>query len=378
MHRTVPLLLSPEQELVKKVVAEFAGQDLAPNAAALDRESRFPRDHVAKMAPLGLLGMLVGADQGGAGTDTLSFVVAIEEVARASGTDAAFMIHQNALVAPLLSRLGSDDQRRDLLFRALKGETLVGVAISEESGGAAYQQVRTRARRTEKGIELKGSKAFVSLAGAADSFLVLCHTDAGPLFVLVPRDAKGVHFGPIESKLGLRGLPVAEMYLNDVLVPHQNALGDAGATAAALEEPMDLARLGTAAALVGLTQAALGLAIGFAKNRVQFGQPIARFGAIRGMIADVQAELEAARATTYGAAALRDAGKPYREEVLEARLLAHRIAVSGTKTAHKIHGGAGFMRDLPLERISRDVRTLMHFWDAQDIARARLADLLLG
>jgi alkylation response protein AidB-like acyl-CoA dehydrogenase len=145
-----------------------------------------------------------------------------------------------------------------------------------------------------------------------------------------------------------------------------------------MEEPLDLARMAVSSALVGLTQGALEMSIDFAKNRVQFGQPIAQFGAIRGMIADIQAELEAARATTYGAAALRDSGKPFKEEVLEARLLAHRIAVRGTKIAHKIHGGAGFMRDLPLERLSRDVRTLMHLWDAQDIARARLADLILG
>lgn len=363
---------------MKKVVAEFAAQDLAPDATRTDRESRFPREHVGKMAPLGLLGMLVGADQGGAGTDTLSFVVAVEEVAKASGTDAAFMIHQNALVAPLLARLGSDEQRASLLLPALKGESLLGVAVAEESGGASYRQVRTRARPVGTGWEVRGAKAFVSLAGHADAFLVLCNAEKGPLFLVVPRAAKGLYFGPNESKLGLRGLPVAEMYLNDVQLLAEAALGEPGSGLPALEEPIDLARLGAAAALVGLTQAALEMTMEFAKNRVQFGQPIARFGAIRGMIADVQAELEAARATTYGAAALRDAGKPWKEEVFEARLLAHRIAVSGTKIAHKIHGGAGFMRDLPLERISRDVRTLMHFWDAQDIARARLADLLLG
>lgn len=375
---SVPLLLSPEQELVKKVVAEFATQDLAPDATRMDRESRFPREHVAKMAPLGLLGMLVPADQGGSGTDTLSYVVAIEEVARISGADAAFMVHQNALVAPLLARLGDDSQRSQHLLPLVKGETLTGVAISEESAGASFHQVRTRARRTAQGFEIKGAKAFVSLAGHADQYLVLANADDGPRFLLVPKDAKGLHFGPSESKLGLRGLPVAEMYLNGVVVPESSAFGEPGSGLAALEEPMDLARLGAAAALVGLTRGALELAIDFSKNRVQFGQPIAKFGAIRGMLADVQAELEAARATTYGAAALRDAGKANREEVLEARLLAHRVAVSGTKTAHKIHGGAGFMRDLPLERMSRDVRTLMHFWDAQDITRAKLADLILG
>ena len=374
----MPLLLSPEQELVKKVVADFAQQDLAPDATKIDRESRFPREHVAKMAPLGLLGMLVPAEQGGAGTDTLSFVVAVEEIAKVSGTDAAFMIFQNTLVTRLLNDLGNDEQRQRFLAPILRGELLAGCAIAEEATGAQQSSVRTTLKPLGHRFELKGSKAFVGLAGVADLHLVLCKAQDGLRFVVLPNDAKGLHFAPIESKLGLRGLPIADMYLNRAEIPKENVLGAPDSGSTALEEPIDLARMAVASALVGLTQGALEMSIDFAKSRVQFGQPIAQFGAIRGMIADVQAELEAARATTYGAAALRDSGKPYKEEVLEARLLAHRIAVRGTKIAHKIHGGAGFMRDLPLERLSRDVRTLMHLWDAQDITRARLADLVLG
>lgn len=374
----MPLLLSPEQELVKKVVAEFAQQDLAPDATRVDREAVFPRGHVAKMAPLGLLGMLVPADAGGAGTDTLSFVVAVEEVAKVSGTDAAFMILQNTLVSSLLHDVGSQEHRRTLLEPVLKGQLLVACAITEESTGAHYAAFRTTLKKAGQGYQVKGSKSLVAMANEADAYLVLCRSEAGPQLVVVPRQAQGLHFSPSESKLGLRGLPLAEVYLNRVPVAEDALLGPPGQALAALEEPLNLARLGTSAALVGLAQGALELAIQFAKTRVQFGQPIAQFGAIRGMIADVQAELEAARATTYGAAALRDSNKPYQEEVFEARLLAHRIAVRGTKISHKIHGGAGFMRDLPLERMSRDVRTLMHVWDAHDVTRARLADLLLG
>lgn len=374
----MPLLLSPEQELVKKVVAEFAQQDLAPDATRVDREARFPRHHVEKMAPLGLLGMLVPAQHGGAGTDTLSFIVAIEEVAKVSGTDAAFMILQNCLVSQLLVALGSQAQREQYLAPLLKGQRLGACAIAEEAAGSRTDLIRARARPQEDHLVIKGSKMLVSMVGEADFFLVLTQSSEGPQFAIVPRDAKGLHFSPAESKLGLRGLPVADMYLNQVEIPAENVLGEPGSATEAMQEPLDLARLASSAALVGLTQGALSMSIDFARSRIQFGQPIARFGAIRGMIADVQAELEAARATTYGAASLRDGRKAYREEVYEARLLSHRIAVKGTKIAHKIHGGAGFMRDLPLERISRDVRTLMHFWDAQDIARARLADILLG
>ncbi|MBI2076880.1 MAG: acyl-CoA dehydrogenase family protein [Euryarchaeota archaeon] len=372
------LLLSPEQELIKKVVADFARQDLAPDATRMDRESVFLREHVAKMAPLGLLGMFVPPERGGAGTDTLSFVVAVEEVASVSGTDAMYMILQNALVTNLAAQLMNDPEDEALLRSLLKGEALAACAISEEASGAQPDMIRTTVKPKGGLLEIKGAKSFVAMAGVADTYLVLCRGPSGPQFVAVPKGAKGLHFSPSESKLGLRGLPLADMYLNGVEVPASAALGESGEGWKLLDAPTDLARLGVASALVGLTQGALDMAIDFAKGRVQFGQPIAKFGAIRAMIADVQAELEAARATTYGAAALRDSQKEFKEEVLEARLLAHRIAIRGTKIAHKIHGGAGFMRDLPLERMSRDVRTLMHVWDAQDVTRSRLADLLLG
>lgn len=372
------LLLSPEQELIKKVVREFAERELGPKATAIDRESRFPRDHYLRMAPLGLLGMLVPAERGGPGTDTLSFVVAVEEVARVSGTDAALMTLTNALVTFLLDQTCTEAQRSSVLAPTLAGARIGAIAVTEESGGAHYPEVRTAARPAPGGWELTGSKSIVSCAGVADYYLVLANAaDAGPTLFQVERGTGGLHFSPNESKLGLRGVPLAEMYLNHARLGPQAVVGEPGAALRLLEEPIHLARMGVSAALTGMTQAALESSLAFAKSRVQFGRPIATYGAIRGFLAEIQSELEAARATTYGAAALRDSGKDYVEEVLEARLLAHRIAVKGTKIAHKIHGGAGFMRDLPLERFSRDVRTIMHLWDAQDIARSRLAEHIL-
>jgi len=380
MRGVVPLLLSPEQELIKRVVREFAEKELGPEATAIDRSQRFPREHFAKMAPLGLLGLLLPAEAGGAGTDTLSFVVAVEEVARSSGTDAALLILQNTVVAQLLAQSGTQEQRTGILAPTLAGTRIASMAATEESGGSSLRDILTTAKAASGGgYTLRGSKAFVSLAGVADDYIVLAELPPrGPTFFVVPREAPGVHFSEPESKLGLRGLPVAEMYLNRVHLPESSILGQPGQAQAALAEPLHLARLGVAAGLIGLTQAALEQSIDFARSRVQFGQPIVKFGAIRGFLADVQAELEAARATTYGAAALRDSGKEYEEEVYEGRLLAHRIAVRGTRIAHKVHGGAGFMRDLPLERVSRDVRTLMHLWDGHDLTRSRLATHLLG
>lgn len=377
---TLPLLLSPDQELIQRVVREFAEKELAPEAASIDRAARFPKPHFGRMAPLGLLGMFLPADQGGSGTDTLSFAVAVEEVARASGTDAALMILQNTVVHLLLSKSANEAQRTQYLVPGVAGTRIGATAIAEEAGGSSIEDLLTTATPTEDGgFELRGSKAFVATAGVADYYIVLARlAGAGPTFFLVPNDVSGLHFSAPESKLGLRGLPLAEMYLNRIRLGAEARLGEPGGALALLEEPLRLARLGVAAGLIGLTQAALEQSIDFAKARVQFGQAIVKFGAIRGFLADVQAELEAARATTYGAAALRDSGKEYEEEVLEARLLAHRIAVRGTRIAHKVHGGAGFMRDMPLERVSRDVRTLMHLWDAHDIARARLADHFLG
>lgn len=369
------LLLSPEQELIKQVVREFSEKELGPQATAIDRESRFPREHYGRMAPLGLLGMMVPPESGGAGMDTLSFVVAMEEVARASGTDAAMLILQNAVVAPLLQ----DAPHAEAWLRpSLAGEKILAAALVEEAGGAGVKDLLTTATPRGDGFRLDGSKAFVGLAGSADGYLVLAKLEnQGPSLFIVDAKRPGLHFSRSESKLGLRGLPLADLYINRVEVGKDALVGAAGQALAALAEPLRLARLGVAAALVGLTQAALEMSLSFARQRVQFGQPIVKYGAIRGFLADLQADLDAARATVYGAAALRDSRKDHDKEVFEARLLAHRIAVRGTRTAQKVHGGAGFMRDLPLERVSRDVRTLMHMWDAHDVTRSRLADLFV-
>lgn len=373
------LLLSSEQELVQRVVREFALGQLAPEATRIDRESLFARDHLAKFAPLGLLGMTLSAEHGGSGTDALTFLVSVEEVARASGTDAALLVLENAVVAPLLSRLGSDAQRAKFLAPVVAGRQWGAVAFTEEAGGTNLGEPLTIARRQGDGWLLSGSKAFVAGGGVADWYLVLADIPGeGVSFLLVPSGATGLHVTPPESKLGLRGLPLTELYLNRVPLPADALLGKPGLAAQELESCLDTARLGVAAALVGLTQASLDAAFDFAKGRVQFGQPIAQFGAVRGMLADAQAELDAARATMYGAAQFRDGGRPYRRQALEARLLAHKVAVKGSRISQKVHGGAGFMRDLPVERYSRDIRTLMHLWDAHDIARSRLANELLG
>ncbi len=374
----MPLVLTSEQELLRKVVREFAEKELAPEATSIDRESRFPRRHYAKFAQLGLLGMFVPAEAGGSGTDTLSYVVATEEVARSSGTDAGLLILQNAIVAPLLHALAMPEQGGAHLPATVAGQRIGGIAFTEESGGSSLADILTTANPGANGYLVRGSKAFVSLAREADFYLLLAQVpQRGPSLFLLPRDAPGIHFAESESKLGLRGLPLAEMYLNRVTLPSSALLGTPGAALDALREPMLLARLGVASALVGLTQAALEMSIEFARNRVQFSKPIIQFGAIRDYLADVQADLEAARATLYDAAQLRDRGEAYAEEVFEARLLAHRTSVTGTRVAHKIHGGAGFMRDLPLERVSRDARTIMHMWDGHDITRSKLAGILL-
>jgi alkylation response protein AidB-like acyl-CoA dehydrogenase len=321
--------------------------------------------------------MLLPEDAGGAGTDTVSYALAAEEIAKVSGTDATVLVLANSLVTYYLSNVGHEAHRKELLVPALEAKRIVAVAVAEEAGGAAYDRMATQLVPAEGGFTLRGSKNYVALAPLADTLLVLARGPDGPTMVAVDADAEGVHPAANESKLGLRGLPLTDVYLNRVAVAEDRVVGTPGKALTELEPCLELARLGTAAALVGLTEACLSSAIAFAKDRQQFGQPIARFGAVRAMLADVQADLEAARATTYAAAALRDARKPFAEEFHESRLLAHKIAVRGSRIAHKVHGGAGFMRDLPLERFSRDIRTLMHLWDAQDVSRSRLASLLL-
>lgn len=371
----MPFGLSADQEMIRNVVRDFALREVAERAVRIDRERAFPREVLAKAAELGLLGMLVPADKGGAGTDTVSYAVALEEFAKASGTTAVALAAQNALVTFPLARFGT--ARDDLLPQLLSGARLGAFALAEPGAGSDLAAVRTRARADGDAIVLDGLKSWVLGGGEADVFLVVAREDDAFSAFLVDRDAKGVSVGPAERMMTLKGADFTQLFLKGVRLPATARVGEKGQGTQVAVESLALARLAMAASAVGLMQAALDESRSYSGQRQQFRQPIKNFQAIQWKIAEMDTETRAARLLTYAAAAKRDEGAAWEEDLAAAHLFAGEAAKRVTQDGIRIHGGAGFMREVPLERFNRDARAMSVFAATAEMERATLAARLL-
>ena len=366
--------LTMDQELIRRTVREFADKELEPKSAELDLHSRFPAENIRKMAPLGLLGLIIPAEEGGSGGDTVSFCLAAEECARACASSAFEMVIANALIALPLSQTAPVGLKGEWLPRIIAGEAVGACAVAEEGIGKAG--IRTTAKATKSGFVLNGSKHFVANATEAHMFLVSAREGDQTSLFLVPKAAKGVHIGRNPSTLGLRPIPLADVHFSDTLVPADHKLAEGKAEAFA--DAWQLGKLGSGAISVGIAQAALERAIQFAQQRNQFGRPIAQFEAIQHYIAEMELETKAARALVLTAAGSRDDSKEWQPEAHAARLFAAQTATKVTKLSIRVHGGAGYMRELPVERYARDARTINHFGETLDAARTVLGKRLLG
>ncbi|MFQ5710734.1 MAG: acyl-CoA dehydrogenase family protein [Candidatus Geothermarchaeales archaeon] len=372
--------LTSEQQMIKAMVKEFAEKEIKPIAAQIDRDREFPRETIKKMAPLGLLGMSTPQKYGGAGADFVSFVVAVEEVSRCCSSTAALMVVHNAFVCSVIDRYGTDEQKRAFLTPLARGERLGAYGLTESASGSEIGAVQTRARLSGEGYAVDGSKRFVIGGGEADTYIVFAKTGErdGISAFIAERGLEGLSFGRPERMLGVRATSTAPLYLNDCLIPKENLLGDVGEGIEIARVGLDNLRLGIAAQAVGIAQAALERCVEYANERVQFGQPIGRFQAVQRMIVDMATETEAARSLVYRCAALRDRGEDFRKEASMAKLFASSAAVRATKNAIRVHGGYGYMRDYPLERLARDARVTAIYGDPSEIQRNVIAKVLLG
>ncbi|HVL48165.1 MAG TPA: acyl-CoA dehydrogenase family protein [Candidatus Thermoplasmatota archaeon] len=377
----MPFELTSDQEMIRGVVAEFAAKELSGKPAErIDRERRYPREVMTKLAELGLLGMLVPPEQGGPGTDAVAYAVAVEEIAKASGTTAAAVTVANALVAWPVAKYGSEAIRAKVLAPLLAGQALGAWALAEPASGSDLTAVQTRAEKSGDGYTLHGLKSFVTGAPGADWFIVFAKVAGGDGLTafVVPKDAEGLKVGPAEKSLSFKGLDMAQVYLHGVQVPSDMRLGDEGQGLAIATAAGDLHRLGVAAVAVGLMQAALDEAIGYSGERVQFRQKIREFQAIQWKVADMDARIRASRLLVFAAAARRDAGADAAADIAAAKLFAGESAKLVTQEGLRIHGGAGFMRDIPPERLNRDARATSVFGGTSEMSRALLASRLLG
>lgn len=354
-----------ERDLVA-LCRDFAQKEIAARAPKAWEEGRCPTDLLREMGALGLLGMLVPDEWGGIGMSTVGFVAAMEQLGLADQSVAsAFQAHVTIGSMPLY--LFGDDAQRERWLRPLaEGRALGAFGLTEPDAGSDARGIRTRAERRDGGWLINGRKTFISNAGTDMSFGVtlLARTPSGDdakqtyASFVVEKDTAGFTMGPKMAGIGWRGLDTRELYFDDVWVPEEHLVGDPAMGLGQFLSTLEVGRISIAALSLSLTQAVLDLALAYAKDRVQFGQPISKFQAVQFKLADIATELEAARWLTYRAAYLRDGGQPFLKEASMAKLKASRLATWAASEAVQIHGGLGYMLESPVARFYCDAKVL--------------------
>ncbi len=376
----MPFHLTSDQELVRKTVRELVEPVKGKPAEHVDRERAFPAEHLRTLAQLGLTGMLVPAELGGPGTDTVSFALALEEVARASGSLALVLNNVNALGSYPVALKGSEEVRASVLPALLTGEKFAAWALAEPQAGSDVGAVGTRAVKDGEAYVLDGLKSFVTGAPHAAWFVTFAKvkgTDGLTAF-LVPADAPGVLVSPPERTMSVRGADLAQVFLKGVRVPATHRLGDEGTALSWATQCQELAALGGAAIALGLMQASFEDAVAYTGQREQFRTPLKRFQAIQFQVSELDLHIRAARLLVYAAADKRDRGEDASADVAAAKLHAGEAAKVVTQKGIRIHGGTGFMRDLPVERYNRDARAVSVYAGTSETQRAILAARALG
>jgi short-chain 2-methylacyl-CoA dehydrogenase len=353
--------LSDEHELVRRTVRDFAVERVAPVAEELDREHRFPYELVAELAQLGLMGMTIPEEYGGAGADTLSYAIAVEELTRVDSSVAITVAAHHSLGTLPIFQFGTEQQKREWLPQLASGEKLAAFGLTEPEAGSDAGATRTSADLRDGEWVINGSKMFITNAGTDISACVTITALTGEdevSNIIVPNGAPGYEIAPPMQKLGWRASDTRELSFRDVRVPEGNLLGPRGKGFQQFLEILDGGRISVAAMGVGLAQGAYDLASQYAKERRQFGQPIAAFQAVQFALADMATEIEAGRSMVYKSAWLKDQGRPFGKEAAMAKLFTGELSNRAANAALQIHGGYGFMDEFPISRLYRDQKIL--------------------
>ncbi|MBC7076377.1 MAG: acyl-CoA dehydrogenase [Syntrophomonadaceae bacterium] len=353
--------LTEEQELVRQNMREFTEKYVDPIAAEIDENSRYPAEVIEKLAEGGWLGMPFPQEYGGAGTDYLTYIIAVEEMSRSCASTGFTMSLHIGLVSGAIYNFGNEDQKKKFLVPMAKGQYMGAFAFTEPGAGTDVSAATSTAVLDGDEYVINGTKTFTSNGPVADIYVAFAWTDKskgrkGMSAFIVPKGTPGLRVGEHFKKMGLRSSQTSEMIFKDCRVPKENLLGEEGQGLQIAMDSFDHGRIGIAAQAVGITQAALDESISYSKQRVQFGKPIARQQAIQWMIADMGTDLSAARFLTYHAAWLKDQGKPFSKEASMAKLFAAEMAAKHTSKAVQIHGGYGFCKGFKVERLMRDAK----------------------
>ena len=374
--------LTEDQKMLKAMLRDFAKKELEPVAAQIDETEEFPAEQVRKIADLGLMGLTIPEEYGGGGKGMIEFCLAVEVLTQACTAAAAvFRISLSLAITPI--RLyGTDEQKRRFLPPHAKGEKLACFALTEAGAGSDPASLETTAVRQGDGYLLNGNKLFTSLGAEADIAVVFATIDKslrhrGITAFIVEKGTPGFSVGKHERKLGLHGVSSTELIFENCKVPAENRLGGEGQGFRVALDALDESRVTAGAEAVGIAQAAFNAALSYAKERQQFGQPIANFQAIQWMLADMATQIEAARLLTYQAAYLQDYGLPFIKEAAMAKLFASEVSSFVTNKALQIHGGYGYTRDYPLERYLRDAKITEIYEGTSEMMRMTIARQLI-
>lgn len=381
MARGLDYDLSPEHELIRDTVRAFARERVAPVAEELDRESRFPDALVSEMAELGLLGLPVPERYEGAGTDTLAYAIAIEELTRIDSSVAITVAAHTSLGTMPILLFGSDEQKERWLPDLASGRRLAAFGLTEPDAGSDAGATRTTAELVEHSWIVNGSKMFITNAGTPRTWGVVITARTGPDEIsnlVVENGTPGYDISEPLKKLGWKASDTRALSFSDCRVPAENLLGMRGHGFQQFLEILDGGRISVAAMGVGLAQGAYDLALAYAQQRVQFGKPIARFQAVSFALADMAVEIEAGRQLVYKAAWLKDQGRPFALEAAMAKLYTGELSNRVVNKALQIHGGYGFVDESPISRLYRDQKILEIGEGTNEVQRLVIARLLLN
>ncbi len=362
-------ILTEDQQEIREMARKFARQVIEPRAAEIDEKAVFDRDVHKKMAELGLIGMTVPEEMGGLGTDTLTWCIAIEEIAKASTAVSNYLTLQESMLN-YLSHLGTPEQVEKYIPEIISGDLICSFAMTEPNAGSDAGSVKTTAILDGDSYVLNGQKMFITLALQAGLFVVVANTDPsigkeGIRTFLVPRDTPGLSLGQKLDLMGVRGTEVSPVFFDDCRIPRENLLGTAEGFANVMAGMDGPGRLGAASQALGLAEAAYEAAMAYSQQRTQFGREIFKFQDIKFILADMATDIEAARNLIYKAAWRRDHGLPYTKETSMAKLFAGRMCVRQVTNAMQIFGGYSYSKEYPVERYFRDCK-IHQIWDGTD------------
>ncbi len=374
---------SEEQLLVKQTAKDFADENLAPGVMDRDENAEFPTEQVKQMGELGFLGMMVPDKWNGAGMDTISYVIALEEIARADASAAVIMSVNNSLVCQVFLNWCTDKIKDKYLPSLASGEQLGAYSLSEPQSGSDASNMRTFAEKDGDNFILNGTKNWVTNGISSDLVLVYALTEKGVGYkgvsaFIVEKCWDGLSVGKKEDKLGIRGSDTCELYFDNCRIPAENVIGEVGQGFKVALNTLDGGRIGIATQALGIGRAALEKSITYSKEREQFGRPIAEFGSTHDKLSNMACNIDAARLLIYQAAALKDTNQRFTKEAAMAKYFASKIAMEATTQCVQIFGGYGYMREYGVERLMRDAKITQIYEGTSEIQQLVIARELLS